>query len=40
MLEGSSISETIISQVKDFAKNSKNIMVILDSNHTHETCTR
>ena len=36
MLEGSSISETIISQVKDFAKNSKNIMVILDSNHTHE----
>ena len=30
MLEGSSISETIISQVKDFAKNSKNIMVILD----------
>ena len=36
MLEGSSISEDIISQVKDFAKDSKNIMVILDSNHTHD----
>ena len=36
MIEGSSISETIIDQVKKFVNNSKNIMVILDSNHTHD----
>ncbi len=36
MFEGSSIAENMISQVKDFAKNYKNIMVLLDSNHTHD----
>ncbi|MDH4129095.1 MAG: cephalosporin hydroxylase family protein [Spirochaetota bacterium] len=35
LLEGSSIDERIISQVKEVAKNKKSIMVCLDSNHTH-----
>jgi cephalosporin hydroxylase len=35
MLEGSSIDEKIIAQVKSFAKNYKKIMVCLDSDHTH-----
>jgi cephalosporin hydroxylase len=36
MLEGSSISKDIISKVTDYAKNFKKVLVILDSNHTHE----
>lgn len=36
MIQGSSIAEEIIGQVKDFAKNYKRILVCLDSNHTHE----
>tara|TARA_R110001599_G_scaffold196673_2_gene393202 strand:+ start:2368 stop:3186 length:819 start_codon:yes stop_codon:yes gene_type:complete len=36
MLEGSSIDEDIIAQVKDFAKDYKRILVCLDSNHTHD----
>jgi cephalosporin hydroxylase len=36
MLEGSSVEPSIISQVKDYAKNFKNIMICLDSNHTHD----
>ena len=36
MYEGSSISTKIIDKVKKFASKSKNIMVILDSNHTHD----
>lgn len=36
MLEGSSIDEKIIEQVKSFAKNYKRIMVCLDSDHTHD----
>ncbi|MBN4051223.1 cephalosporin hydroxylase family protein [bacterium AH-315-M05] len=35
MIEGSSVSENIITQVKNIAKNKKQILVILDSNHTH-----
>lgn len=35
MLEGSSISEEIIRQVKLIAKEHKRILVCLDSNHTH-----
>lgn len=35
MFEGSSIDENIIAQVKKLAENKK-VMVILDSNHTHE----
>lgn len=36
MIEGSSIDKDIIKQVHDFAKDYKRILVILDSNHTHE----
>lgn len=36
MWEGSSISEDITSQVRKFAEGKENIMVILDSNHTHD----
>lgn len=36
MFEGSSIDEETISRVKEFAGEGKKIMVILDSNHTHE----
>jgi len=35
MLEGSSIDETIVSQVYDYAKDFKTVMVCLDSDHTH-----
>lgn len=35
MIQGSSIDEKIVQQVYDFAKNKKPILVILDSNHTH-----
>jgi len=36
MLEGSSIDSKIVEQVKKIAKNHKKILVILDSNHTHD----
>jgi cephalosporin hydroxylase len=36
MIEGSSIDEGTIEQVKSFAKNYKRIMICLDSNHTHD----
>jgi cephalosporin hydroxylase len=36
MLQGSSINEDIIRQVYDFAKDYNNILVVLDSNHTHK----
>ena len=36
MLEGSSIDEALFEKVKEKAKNKKHIMVILDSNHTHD----
>ena len=36
MLEGSSIDEKVLKRVKQIAKNKKKILVILDSNHTHE----
>lgn len=35
MIEGSSISENVITQVKKIAKGKKRILVVLDSNHTH-----
>ncbi len=35
MIEGSSIDKTVINKVNKIAKNKKNILVILDSNHTH-----
>ena len=36
MIEGSSIDKSIAKQVWDFAKEKKNVLVVLDSNHTHE----
>jgi cephalosporin hydroxylase len=36
MIQGSSISNEILEQVKEIAKDKKTIMVLLDSNHTHE----
>jgi len=36
MLEGSSTSPEIFEQVAQAARKAKNVMVILDSNHTHE----
>jgi len=36
MIQGSSVSDDIILKVKEVVKNKKNIMVVLDSNHTHE----
>jgi cephalosporin hydroxylase len=36
MIEGSSIAPEIISQVVEFAKGFETVLVILDSNHTHD----
>ncbi len=36
MIEGSSVDEKIARQVCDFARNKKQILVVLDSMHTHE----
>lgn len=36
MIQGSSISPDIISKVKAYAQGCDNVMVVLDSNHTHE----
>jgi cephalosporin hydroxylase len=36
MIQGSSTDPYILNQIKHFAKDYKNIMVCLDSNHTHE----
>lgn len=36
MIQGSSISPDIISQVHDIANNYKRVLVCLDSNHTHD----
>jgi cephalosporin hydroxylase len=36
MIKGSSINKKIIKKVQDLAKGKKKIMVILDSNHTHD----
>jgi len=35
MIEGSSIDEKVIDKVNEIAKNKKRILVILDSNHSH-----
>jgi cephalosporin hydroxylase len=36
MFEGSSISDEMVVKVHEFAKKGKKILVLLDSNHTHE----
>lgn len=36
MLQGSSIDEAIVSQVRSAARDARTVLVILDSNHTHD----
>ena len=36
MIEGSSVDQKTIHKVHDFVRNYKNILVLLDSNHTYE----
>ncbi|MBF0231169.1 MAG: cephalosporin hydroxylase family protein, partial [Desulfamplus sp.] len=36
MIEGSSIDPAIVEQVKNYASNFSNILICLDSNHTHD----
>lgn len=36
MIEGSSVSDKVVAQVRKFAKGKEKIIVCLDSNHTHE----
>lgn len=36
LIEGSSVGEEVLNQVKEIAASKKTIMVCLDSNHTHE----
>lgn len=36
LLEGSSVSEEIVNQVKQITSTKKKVMICLDSNHTHE----
>ncbi len=40
MLEGSSIDPSIVEQISEYAKDFRNIMVVLDSNHTHDHVLR
>lgn len=40
MIQGSSIDESIVAQVKELAAGKSRIMVILDSNHTHDHVLR
>ena len=36
MIQGSSVDETIVNQVSALAKDKESVLVVLDSNHTHE----
>jgi cephalosporin hydroxylase len=36
MFEGSSVDEEMIVKVREFAQRGKKVLVVLDSNHTHE----
>ena len=36
MIQGSSISKKVLKKVYQFAKNKKRVLIILDSNHTHD----
>ncbi|MBS1606192.1 MAG: cephalosporin hydroxylase family protein, partial [Bacteroidetes bacterium] len=40
MIQGSSISEEVINQVKEIAAKHQTVMVLLDSNHTHDHVLR
>ena len=36
MIQGSSVDEQVAQQVKDFSEGRRKVLVVLDSNHTHE----
>jgi cephalosporin hydroxylase len=36
LIEGSSVDSGVVSQVSDYARNARTVLVTLDSNHTHE----
>lgn len=40
MIQGSSIAESVAEQVHDFARGKARVLVVLDSNHTHEHVLR
>ena len=40
MIEGSSIDDSVLEKVHDFAKGKERVLVFLDSNHTHEHVLR
>jgi len=40
MIEGASVNDSVARQAHDFAKDKKQILVILDSNHTHDHVLR
>ena len=40
MIEGSSVDEGVAARVRGLAKDSKTVMLVLDSNHTHEHVLR
>ncbi len=40
MIQGSSIDESVVQKVKKFAQGKQRILVVLDSNHTHEHVLR
>lgn len=40
MIQGSSIDDSIAQQVYDFARDKKRVLVVLDSNHTHDHVLR
>ncbi len=39
-IQGSSTDETVVKQTYEFARNSKQVLVVLDSNHTHNHVLR
>jgi cephalosporin hydroxylase len=40
LLEGSSIDEQVLKDVREFARGKERVLVVLDSNHTHEHVAR
>src|SRR5262245_49385518 len=40
LVQGSSVDEAVVRQVSDFARVARRVMVVLDSNHTHEHVLR
>jgi cephalosporin hydroxylase len=40
MIQGSSVDEQVAQQVRDFSEGRQRVLVVLDSNHTHEHVTK